>query len=88
MSTSYPGWMTLAETARYLRISHADAYTLAASGAFSFGNLTGEPDAPVALRTVELDAYRKGGIVAVLPLKAAFARAERELAETATPVGA
>lgn len=91
MAAEFPGWMTAYQAAKHLGLDYATVRTLANAGVFTKGQFSvSEVRPPIYLRIVELDAFKLGGVPAVVPLKAEYARSLREAAEAvaATPAGA
>jgi hypothetical protein len=90
MAAEFPGWMTAYQAAKHLGMDYATVRTLANAGVFTKGQFSAsEKRPPIYLRVVELDAFRSGGVPAVVPLKAEYARTQRTaVAATEAPAGA
>jgi len=81
MATEFPGWLTPTEATERYGISYMMIRRFVSAGVFTRGQFSNaESRPPIYLRIEELDAWKRGGVAAVAPIKAAFERAEAALA--------
>lgn len=81
MAAEFPGWMIMSEASERYGVSYMTLRKMVRDEVFTKGQFsTAASQPPVYLRIVELDAWKRGGIAAVAPLKAAFERSEAALA--------
>lgn len=73
MAVKYPGWISALDAAQKYGIRYNALRQLVRDGVFTRGQFsTAKERPPIYLRTAELDAWKKGGLDAVAPVKAAF----------------
>lgn len=87
MAVDFPGWIPATEAAEKFGITYNWLRQLVRDGLFTRGQFsTATQRPPIYLRVAELRAFKKGGIAAVAPVKAAYEAAQREeLAAVTTP---
>lgn len=81
MEPDFPKWLSATEAVERYGIEYQMLRKLVHSGVFTRGQFSAAKSRPpIYLRVAELDAWKKGGVAAVAPLKAAFEATSRELA--------
>ena len=68
-----PGWLSLPDAAQRYRMRYETLRRLAHDGVFTVGKFSAaKKRPPMFLRVDELEAWKRGGVGAVAPLKAAY----------------
>ena len=81
MAADFPGWMILSEASERYGVSYGMLRKLVSDGIFTKGQFSTAPDRPpIYLRIEELDAWKRGGVNAVAPVRAAFEKTEAAMA--------
>lgn len=73
MSAEFPGWLTPAEATERYGISYTMIRKLLAEEVLTRGQFsTASERPPIYLRVEELDAWKRGGVPAIAPVKARY----------------
>lgn len=73
MAVDFPGWITALDAAEKFGVNYSLLRQLVKDDVFTRGKFsTASQRPPIYLRVDQLRAYKRGGIAAVVPVKAAY----------------